>query len=125
MGRRIGPKTWDRTVEFFGDLWAVRECPECPETVVGCCVRNCVINSMLVCMRPGIAMKIGSTKRNRCRKCGLPVDSPLTLFWNCKNSPGFVINGLKLSMCFGMKLYVLCDLIWCGVEINRLMLNED
>ena len=56
---------------------------------------------------------------------GLPVDSPLPLFWDCKNSPGFVINGLKLSMCFGMKLYVLCDLIWCGVEINRLMLNED
>ena len=53
------------------------------------------------------------------------MDSPLPLFWDCKNSPGFVINGLKLSMCFGMKLYVLCDLIWCGVEINRLMLNED
>ena len=64
-------------------------------------------------------------KRNRCRKCGLPVDSPLTLFWDCKNSPGFVINGLKLSMCFGMKLYEMSDLIWCGVEINRLMLNED
>ena len=24
MGRRIGPKTWDRIVEFFGDFWAVR-----------------------------------------------------------------------------------------------------
>ena len=49
-----------------------------------------------------MGMEIGSTKRNRCRKCGLPVDSPLTLFWDCKNSPRFVINGLKLSMCFGM-----------------------
>ena len=90
MGRRIGPKTWDRIVEIFGDFWAVRECPECPETVVGCCVRNCVINSILVIRRSEMGMEIGSTKRNRCRKCGLPVDSPLTLFWDCKNSPGFV-----------------------------------
>ena len=35
-----------------------------------------------------MGMEIGSTKRNRRRKCGLPVDSPLTLFWDCKNSPG-------------------------------------
>ena len=87
MGRRIGPKTWDRIVEFFGDFWAVRECPE---TVVGCCVRICVINSTLVIRRPEIGMEIGSTKRNRCRKCGLPVDNPLALFWDRKNSPGFV-----------------------------------
>ena len=87
MGRRIGPKTWDRIVEFFGDFWAVRECLE---TVVGCCVRICVINSILVIRRPEMGMEIGSTKRNRCRKCGLPVDSPLTLFWDCKNSPGFM-----------------------------------
>ena len=83
------------------------------------------INYALVIRRPELGMEIGSTKRNRCRKCGLPVDSPLTMFWDCKNSPGFVINGLKLSMCFGMKLYKMSDLIWCGVEINRLMLNED
>ena len=51
MGRRIGPKTWDRIVEFFGDFWAVREYPE---TVVGCCVRICVINSILVIRRPEI-----------------------------------------------------------------------
>ena len=65
---------------------------------MGCYVGIYPLNYMLVCMRPGIAMEIGFTKRNRCRKCGLPVDSPLTLFWDCKNSPGFVINGLKLSM---------------------------
>ena len=69
--------------------------------------------------------KFGSKKWNRGWTCGLPVDSPLTLFWDCKNSPGFVINGLKLSMCFGMKLYEMSDLIWYGEEINRLMLNED
>ena len=48
------------------------------------------INYVLVIIRPRIAMEIGFTKRNRCRKCGLPVDSPLTLFWDCKNSPGVV-----------------------------------
>ena len=83
------------------------------------------INYDLVFIRPEMGMKIGSTKRNRRRKCGLPVDSPLPLFWDCKNSPGFVINGLKLSMRFSMKLYEMSDLIWCGVGINRLMLKED
>ena len=122
MGRLIRPKTWDGNCRNFGDFWDSRECLE---TVVGCGVRICVINSILVIRRPEMGMEIGSTKRNRRRMSGLPVDSPLPLSWDCKNSPGFVINGLKLSMCFGMKLYVLCGLIWCGVEINRLMLNED
>ena len=88
MGRRIGPKTWDRIVEFFGDFWDSREPPE------NCCGLLCGIselNSMLVGMRPGIAMEIGFKKNwNRCRMSGLPVDSPLPLFWDCKNSPGFV-----------------------------------
>ena len=44
----------------------------------------------LVFIRPEMGMKIGSTKKNRRRKCGLPVDSPLPLFWDCKNSPGFM-----------------------------------
>ena len=48
------------------------------------------INYALVSRRPEMGMEIGSIKRNRCRKCGLPVDSPLALFWDCKNSPGFV-----------------------------------
>ena len=34
-----------------------------------------------------MGMEFGSTKRNRCRKSGLLVDSPLALFWDCKNSP--------------------------------------
>ena len=87
MGRLIRPKTWDGNCRNFGDFWDSRECPE---TVVGCCVRICVINSIFVIRRPEMGMEIGSTKRNWCRKCGLPVDSPLTLFWDCKNSPGFV-----------------------------------
>ena len=34
-----------------------------------------------------MGMKFGSIKRNRCRRSGLPVDSPHALFWDCKNSP--------------------------------------
>ena len=96
----------------------------CVWTVLGHFVIIYSINYALVIRRPVLGMEIGSTKRNRCRKCGLPVGSPLTLFWDCKNSLGFVINGLKLSMCFGMKLYEMDDLSLCGGEINRLMLNE-
>ena len=48
------------------------------------------INYVLVFIRPEMGMEICSAKRNRRRKCGLPVDSPHALFWDCKNSPGFV-----------------------------------
>ena len=36
-----------------------------------------------------MGMEFGSIKRNRCRKNGLPMDSPITLFMDCKkkNSP--------------------------------------
>ena len=34
-----------------------------------------------------MGIEFGSTKRNGCRKSGLPVDNPLALFWDCKNSP--------------------------------------
>ena len=34
-----------------------------------------------------MGMEFGSTKRNRCWKSGLPMDSPLALFLDCKNSP--------------------------------------
>ena len=45
------------------------------------------INYVLVSRRPEMGMEIDSTKRNRCKKSGLPVDSPLALYWDCKNSP--------------------------------------
>ena len=38
MGRKIGPKTWDRIVEFFGDFWDSREPPE------NCCGLLCGIS---------------------------------------------------------------------------------
>ena len=42
-----------------------------------------------------MGMKFGSTKSNRCRKSGLPVDSPLAQFWDCKNSPSLHEMGHK------------------------------
>ena len=36
-----------------------------------------------------MGIEFGSTKRNRCRKSGMPVDSLLSLFCDCKNSPSF------------------------------------
>ena len=43
MGRWIGPKTWDRIVEFFLDF--LDSC-EPPETDVGCYVGICALNSV-------------------------------------------------------------------------------
>ena len=75
MGRVIGPKTWDRNCGIVLEILDNRE----PlETVVGCCVGIYAINFILVSRRPEMGMEIGSTKRNRCRKCGLPVDSQPT-----------------------------------------------
>ena len=34
-----------------------------------------------------MGMEFGSTKKNRCWKSGLPMDNPLAMFWDCKNSP--------------------------------------
>ena len=79
----MGPNCWN----FLENFLSGRDCPE------NCCGLLCGIyelNSMLVGMRPGIAMEIGFKNWNRCRMSGLPVDSPLPLFWDCKNSPGFV-----------------------------------
>ena len=42
-----------------------------------------IINWVLVCRRPEMGMKFGSTKRNRRLMSGLPTDSPLALFWDC------------------------------------------
>ena len=55
--------------------------------VLGVWVIIYLLNYVLVSRRPEMGMEIGSTKRNRYRKSELPVDSPLALFWDCKNSP--------------------------------------
>ena len=56
-------------------------------TVLAICIIIYIINYVLVSRRPEMGMEFGSTKRNRCRRSGLPVDSPYALFWDCKNSP--------------------------------------
>ena len=65
-----------------------------------------------------MGMEFGSTKRNRCRKNGLPVDIPLALFWDCKNSPSLYEMDCKCSCVLALELFDVNDLI-C-VEIDRL-----
>ena len=45
------------------------------------------INYVSISRRSEMGMEFGSIKRNRCRNNGLPVENPLALFWDCKNSP--------------------------------------
>ena len=69
--------------KFLEMFWTVRDSPETDWAVyVGIYALNCA----LVSRRPEMGMEFGSTKRNRCRRSRLPVDSPLALFWDCKNS---------------------------------------
>ena len=67
-------------MEIFGAVLNI------PRTVWAACGVIYAINCVLVCMRPEMAMEFGSTKKNRCWMSGLPTDSPLALFWDCKNS---------------------------------------
>ena len=65
-----------------------------------------------------MGMEFGSTKRNRCRRSGLPVDSPLALFWDYKNSPSLYEMDLKCPCVLALELFDVNGLV-C-VEINRL-----
>ena len=66
-----------------------------------------------------MGMEFGSTKRNRCRRSRLPVDSPLALFWDCKNNPGFVQIGPQTSMYWVLEIDEINGL--SCVEIDRLI----
>ena len=81
--------------KFLGYFWLVRISLG---TDLAICITIYIINCVFVSMRPEMGMEFGFTNRNRCRRSGLPVDSPLALFWDCKNSPGFVQIGPKMSM---------------------------
>ena len=59
-GRLIGPKTWDRIVGIFG------ACLDSPRTVWAASGIIYVINCVLVCIMPEMAMDFGLTKWNRC-----------------------------------------------------------
>ena len=69
--------------EFLGYFWSVRISLG---TDLAICIIIYIINYVLVSRIPEMGMEFGSIKRNRCRKSVLPVDSPHTLFWDCKNS---------------------------------------
>ena len=71
---------------FFGHLGQFVK----SRTDVGCYVGIYALNSILVSRRLEMTMEIGFKNWNRCRMSGLPVDSPLALFWDCKNNPRFV-----------------------------------
>ena len=59
-------------------------------TDLGVCVIIYIINCVLVSRMPKIDVEFSSVKKNRGWMSGLPTDNPLALFWDCKNSLGFV-----------------------------------
>ena len=85
MGRLIRPKTWDENCRNFGDFWDSRECPE---TVVGCCVRICVINSILVIRRSEMEMKSVPPRGTGVGSVGCPWTAHLLCFGTVKTVPG-------------------------------------
>ena len=83
MVPNLGTEVW----KFLGYFWSVRISLG---TDLAICIIIYIINCVLMSRRPEMGMEFGSTKRIRYRRSGLPVDSPLALFWDCKNSPDFV-----------------------------------
>ena len=96
---------------------------DCVGTVLGVCFIIYAINCVLVCVRPEMAMEIGFKKWNKCLMSGLPMDSPLALFWDCKNSPSLCEMDHKRPCVLALKLFEKNGL--CCVEINRLMHKLD
>ena len=70
-----------------------------------------------------MAMEISFKKWNKCRMSGLPTDSPLALFWDCKNSPSLCEMDHKRPCVLALKLFEMNGL--SCVEINRLMHKLD
>ena len=66
-----------------------------------------------------MAMEIGFKKWNKCLMSGLPTDSPLALFWDCKNNPSLYEMDQKRPCIVCMKLSEVNGL--SCVEIDRLM----
>ena len=61
---------------------------------------------------PKMAMEFGSAKKNRCWMSGLPTDSPLALFWDCKNSPSLYELDQKRPCVVCLKLFEVNGLSW-------------
>ena len=97
-GRLIDPKIWNRNVEIF------RAVLDSPRTVWAPCVIHYTLNCVFVCMRPEMAMELGSTKWNRCLVSGLPTDSPLLCFRTVENRPSLYELDQKRPCVVCMKL---------------------
>ena len=69
--------------KFLGYFWSVWISLG---TDLAICIIIYIINYVLVSRRPEIGMEFGSTKRNRCRRSGLLVDSPRALFFGLLKS---------------------------------------
>ena len=70
-----------------------------------------------------MAMEFGSAKKNRCWMSGLPTDSPLALFWDCKNNPNLYEMDHKCPCVLALKLFEVNGLSCVG--INRLIYKLD
>ena len=79
---------------------------------------------MLVSMRPEMGMEIGITKRNRCWKSGLPVDSPLALFWDCKNSPNLYEMDHKCPCVLAFELFDMNGLVCVEINLGSWSIKE-
>ena len=66
-----------------------------------------------------MAMELGSTKWSQCWMNGLPTDSPVALFWNCKNSPSLCEMDQKCPCIVCRKVFEVNGL--SCMEIDRLM----
>ena len=72
--------------KFWGCFWSVRISLG---TDLAICIIIYIINCVLVSRRPEMGTEFCSTKRNQCRRSGLPVDSPHVLFLGLlKTVPG-------------------------------------
>ena len=71
-----------------------------------------------------MGMEFGFTKRNRCWKSGLPVDSPLALFWDCKNSPNLYEMDHKCPCVLAFELFDMNGLVCVEINLGNWLIKE-
>ena len=69
-------------------------------------------------------MKFSSIKRNRCRKSGLPVDSPLALFLDYKNSPNLYEMDHKCPCVLAFELFDMNGLVCVEINLGSWSIKE-
>ena len=71
-----------------------------------------------------MGMEFGFTKRNRCWKSGLPVDSPLALFWDSKNSPNLYEMDHKCPCVLAFELFDMNGLVCVEINLGSWSIKE-